>query len=134
MSAIQPKAPNEIDKIIGALVYTARRERKLSQEELANKVGITFQQIQKYERGINRISVGRLYQIAGALEKPVSYFFESPMLGELEADNTKLLSEAYFKYRSKLVAAVSQIENEELFLLAIDFIERLSQVKLSEGD
>jgi transcriptional regulator with XRE-family HTH domain len=48
----------------------------LSRHQLAEKIGVTHQQLQKYEKGINRISAGRLVAIANALSKPVSYFFE----------------------------------------------------------
>lgn len=52
-----------------------RRMLNLSQEKLAERLGITFQQVQKYERGTNRVGAGRLYQLARILQVPVSYFF-----------------------------------------------------------
>ena len=53
-----------------------RGEKNLTQSQLADKIGVTHQQLQKYEKGTNRISAGRLSAIAKALNKPVSYFFE----------------------------------------------------------
>ena len=65
-----------VDVVVGRNVKHRRRELGLSQTALGSKVGLTFQQIQKYERGANRIGSSRLYQFAGILEVPVSYFFE----------------------------------------------------------
>lgn len=70
------KSPNMIDKHVGRRLRWRRRELKLSQEALAGEVGLTFQQVQKYERGSNRVSAGRLYELAQALETPITYFFE----------------------------------------------------------
>lgn len=66
---------NTIDKHVGAQIKALRTARGVSQEKLAEACGITFQQIQKYEKGINRVSCGRLWQIACALEVELPYFF-----------------------------------------------------------
>lgn len=68
--------PDPIDLHVGERVRLRRLLVGLSQEQLADAVCITFQQIQKYERGINRISASRLFGIANALSVPVSFFFE----------------------------------------------------------
>jgi transcriptional regulator with XRE-family HTH domain len=68
--------PHQIDVKVGRKVRARRSLLGLSQTELANHVGITFQQVQKYEGGKNRISASRLYQFAEILSVPVSYFFE----------------------------------------------------------
>jgi transcriptional regulator with XRE-family HTH domain len=67
---------NSIDAYVGSRVRQRRTLLGLSQERLAEALSLTFQQVQKYERGSNRIGAGRLHQIAGVLEVPVSYFFE----------------------------------------------------------
>ena len=66
---------NPIDAHVGARLRQRRSFLGLSQEKLARSLDLTFQQIQKYERGANRISAGRLYQLAAALDVPVGYFF-----------------------------------------------------------
>lgn len=66
----------EIDLHLGKRLRRRRRLLGLTQQQLAMHVGIRFQQIQKYECGANRISAARLYQLAEALETPVSYFFD----------------------------------------------------------
>ncbi|WP_439633916.1 helix-turn-helix domain-containing protein [Glycocaulis sp.] len=71
-----PRTPNLIDRHVGIRIRLRRRVMQISQQALAAKVGITFQQLQKYENGVNRIGAGRLYELARALEVPVGYFYE----------------------------------------------------------
>lgn len=70
------KAPNPIDKHVGSRVRMRRMMIGMSQEKLGEKLGITFQQIQKYEKGTNRVGASRLQQIATSLSVPPSFFFE----------------------------------------------------------
>ena len=70
------KSPNPIDKHVGSRVRMRRMMVSMSQEKLGEKLGITFQQIQKYEKGTNRIGASRLQQIASVLGVPVGFFFE----------------------------------------------------------
>jgi transcriptional regulator with XRE-family HTH domain len=70
------KSPNPIDKHVGNRVRMRRMMLKMSQEKLGNAVGLTFQQIQKYEKGANRIGASRLQQIAQVLSVQVPFFFE----------------------------------------------------------
>nr|WP_321442644.1 helix-turn-helix transcriptional regulator [uncultured Cohaesibacter sp.] len=70
------KAPNPIDIYVGSRVRLRRMMLSMSQEKLGEHLGITFQQIQKYEKGTNRIGASRLQHIATVLEVPVSFFFE----------------------------------------------------------
>lgn len=68
--------PNEIDVHVGQRLRVRRSLLGFSQEKLASLIGLTFQQVQKYERGTNRVSAGRLYELSKILDVPVSYFFE----------------------------------------------------------
>jgi transcriptional regulator with XRE-family HTH domain len=70
------KAPNPTDKHVGARVRMRRMMLSMSQEKLGDALGLTFQQVQKYEKGANRIGASRLQQIAAILQVPVSFFFE----------------------------------------------------------
>lgn len=70
------KSPNPIDRHVGSRVRMRRMMISMSQEKLGEKLGITFQQIQKYEKGTNRVGASRLQQIATVLGVPVSFFFE----------------------------------------------------------
>lgn len=69
------KRPNPTDVYVGSRVRMRRKMLGLSQEKLGEKLGITFQQIQKYEKGTNRVGASRLQAMADAMEVPVSYFF-----------------------------------------------------------
>jgi len=73
---IAKKAPNPTDKHVGARVRMRRMMLGMSQEKLGDALGLTFQQVQKYEKGANRIGASRLQQIAHILQVPVSFFFE----------------------------------------------------------
>ena len=70
------KAPNPTDQHIGARVRMRRKMLAMSQEQLANALGITYQQVQKNETGINRIAASRLQQMSHILQVPVAFFFE----------------------------------------------------------
>jgi transcriptional regulator with XRE-family HTH domain len=70
------KAPNPIDRHVGSRVRMRRVLIGMSQERLGEALGLTFQQVQKYEKGTNRIGASRLQQISTILDAPVSFFFE----------------------------------------------------------
>lgn len=70
------KAPNPIDIYVGSRVRMRRMMLGMSQEKLGDALSLTFQQVQKYEKGTNRIGASRLQQIAHILQVPVSFFFE----------------------------------------------------------
>ena len=73
---MQKKSPNQIDKHIGSRVRARRIMLGMSQEKLADALGLTFQQVQKYEKGVNRIGASRLLHIAGILDVSIEFFFE----------------------------------------------------------
>lgn len=79
----KPKTPkkkgraNSIDEYVGVQLRQRRALLGMSQEKLADQVGITFQQIQKYENGANRVSASRLYEFSKVLDIPVNFFFEN---------------------------------------------------------
>jgi len=73
---IAKKAPNPTDKHVGARVRMRRMMLSMSQEKLGDALGLTFQQVQKYEKGANRIGASRLQQISNILQVPVAFFFE----------------------------------------------------------
>ena len=70
------KRERAVDAYIGARVRLRRLMLGMSQENLSGKLGVTFQQVQKYEKGLNRISASRLFELAQALAVPVGYFYE----------------------------------------------------------
>ncbi len=74
---MKAKSPTSIDAYVGSRVRARRKLLRLSQVALAERIGVTFQQIQKYEKGINRIGASRLQTIAETLGVPVQFFFEN---------------------------------------------------------
>jgi len=78
------RGPNPVDLHVGARVRMRRKFLGMSQEGLAETIDLTFQQVQKYERGSNRISASKLFEIARALKVPVAYFFEGYGASEAE--------------------------------------------------
>jgi transcriptional regulator with XRE-family HTH domain len=70
------RKPNVIDGHVGARLRLRRTLLGISQEQLAESLGLTFQQVQKYERGTNRVSASRLFQLANILDVPITWFFD----------------------------------------------------------
>ncbi len=70
------RSPNPVDVHVGDRIRRRRRALGISQDKLAEALGLTFQQVQKYERGANRVSASKLYQVARALHAPIPYFFD----------------------------------------------------------
>ena len=73
---VRARRADNRDAEVGRRVRSRRLECRLSQTELADRIGVTFQQVQKYEKGANRIGASRLQQISQILQVPVSFFFE----------------------------------------------------------
>lgn len=71
-----PRSPNPVDIHVGTRVRLRRQVMKMSQEKLGDELGVTFQQVQKYERGANRVGASRLWKMAQVLGVPVNFFFE----------------------------------------------------------
>ena len=70
------RTPNPVDLHVGLRIRLRRRELGVSQERLAESIGLTFQQVQKYERAANRVSASKLWEMARALRTSIAYFFE----------------------------------------------------------
>lgn len=85
------RTANHFDKRLGERVRARRFELGMSQEQLSHMLGITFQQVQKYEKGTNRIAASRLFDMAAALDMPVAQFFEG-LSGGQAAKSTKTAS------------------------------------------
>ena len=101
------KQPNPIDSHVGGRVRMRRILAGLSQEKLGDALGVTFQQVQKYEKGTNRIGASRLQQISRVLEVPPSFFFEGASTGE---PGTR----ASFSETSEVVDFLSTVEGLHL--------------------
>ena len=113
---IAKKAPNPTDKHVGARVRMRRMMLSMSQEKLGDALGLTFQQVQKYEKGANRIGASRLQQICSVLEIPVSLLFEdapgsSPFEGGMSQDVIDFMES---EEGVRVVAAFSRIADRKV--------------------
>ena len=90
--AAESHLPNPVDLHVGARIRMRRRMQGVSQEKLAEALGLTFQQVQKYERGANRVSASKLYEIAACLKTPVAYFFEGLVDPSAEGEAAEAIS------------------------------------------
>ena len=135
MVTLAKKAPNPTDKHVGARVRMRRMMLGMSQEKLGDALGLTFQQVQKYEKGTNRIGASRLQQISQILQVPVSFFFEGApsavTIGRHEAFG-EAPSPAYvsdFLATSDglaLTKAFTRIEDSKLRRRIVDLVEQIA--------
>lgn len=99
-----PRSPNPVDVHVGARVRLRRKILRMSQEKLGDQLGVTFQQVQKYERGANRIGASRLWKLGEVLDVPISFFYDglsgqmeqtagSPQLQAAEPDQSPIVYE-----------------------------------------
>ena len=123
---MDPKTPHPIDVHVGNRIRLRRKLINMTQEQLARSLGITFQQVQKYERGSNRVSASRLFQIAEILDVTVTFFFDDWDNQPIGAQNEKSLFRdersltmlSYFdrirdeKVRDQLVSLARTLANE----------------------
>ena len=131
------KFPNPTDKYVGSRVRMRRLMLHMSQERLADQLGLTFQQVQKYEKGTNRISASRLQEISQILEVPVPFFFEgAPQAGGTSRrsdDNASLAHITDFLGNADghaLVKAFMKIKNAGLRRSIVRMVEAI----VSSGD
>jgi len=115
------KRSTRYDQHVGAHLRLARRSRGVSQDALGKKLGLTFQQIQKYERGANRISAGRLFEVSIILEMEITYFFEG--LHMAPTSDPLLIQD---DEASTLFAKVSSIRNSRVRRQVLDLISALA--------
>jgi len=107
-------ASNPVDVHVGLRVRLRRKQLGLSQERLAEGLGLTFQQVQKYERGTNRISASKLFEISRILEVPIAYFFEG--IDGATHPGTDRYTQAYNNVIEQMLAEPNGQELAEAFL------------------
>jgi transcriptional regulator with XRE-family HTH domain len=116
----------EIESLIGERIRFRRIQVGISQEQLGKALGVTFQQIQKYEKGANRVSAGRLVRIAEVLECNVMLFFEG--LDLIDAPTSTPFSQFLStKDGVAIVEAMLKIRTQELRRTVIDIAEKLAE-------
>jgi len=97
-----PRSPVPVDIVIGKQIRTCRVLRDMSQTDLAKKIGITFQQVQKYENGTSRVAASRLHKIAEVLKVPVSGFFvHDPRAVDIQDEKNEKMMKNWSKLRTR---------------------------------
>ncbi len=123
------RSANAVDRRIGQKVRARRLEITMSQERLAELLGVTFQQVQKYEKGVNRIAASRLFDIARALDVPVAQFFEgiSGARGVTEDAGESFLYDTLSTPEGlQLVAMFASIKNPRIRRRVLDLVRALT--------
>lgn len=125
------KSPNPVDKHVGSRVRMRRMMVGMSQEKLGESLGITFQQIQKYEKGTNRIGASRLQNISQVLSVPVAFFFEGAP--SMNAESGGFAEDASPAYVSDFLASSEGLALTRAFLKIADAKVRRRIVDLVEA-
>ena len=124
--SLMARGIDAIDKLVGKNIRIFRLAKKLSQTELGNSVGVTFQQIQKYENGTNRVGSGRLAKVAQALNVPIARMFNNDVEGkdgEIRGEMvTELLSEPH---AIQMLKAFSGIMDHNVRRRIVSLVESL---------
>jgi transcriptional regulator with XRE-family HTH domain len=115
------------DAEIGRRVRVRRLQKGITQTELGALIGVTFQQVQKYEKGINRVASGRLRRIADVLEVPLSFFFDGDEHNK-KADVVSPLDFLTTEGAIRLVRAFSQIGDANARVAAVNILEHMAAV------
>jgi transcriptional regulator with XRE-family HTH domain len=127
-AAPKTKKPNPTDRHVGARVRMRRLMLDMTQTELGDRLGLTFQQVQKYEKGTNRIGASRLQHIAEVLQVPVSFFFEGAV-GDLKATEPRSIFVSEFLASSEgiaLVKAYMAIKDAKIRRCIVQLVEQIS--------
>lgn len=129
------KATNSVDKHLGARLRLRRLEMGMSQERLGEVLGITFQQVQKYEKGLNRIAASRLYEIASVLKVNVSAFFDglvsdppSPAIGFAETGAPMHYDVPLTREAQIMVELLDNIRDEARRRMLMEFARNLATI------
>ena len=130
---IAKKSPNPTDKYVGSRVRMRRLMLGMSQEKLGEKLGLTFQQVQKYEKGTNRIGASRLQHISQILKVPVSFFFDGAT-GNTQAEDGSLkppVADYVSDFLSSsdglaLTKAFTNIKDSKLRRRVVDLVEEIA--------
>lgn len=129
---VRARRADNRDAEVGRRVRSRRLEQKFSQTELADRIGVTFQQVQKYEKGTNRIGAGRLQRISEALEVPITFFFGNQGLNavagerkEME-DSGSIFAMMQTSGAVRLMKAFHAVKSRKARLILVDLAEELA--------
>jgi len=117
---MQSKIPNPIDVHVGSRIRLRRNMLGISQEKLGESLGVTFQQIQKYEKGANRVGASRLQAISSILNAPVAFFFDGGPGGEPESGKNGFAEDGQTSYIVDFLSTADGLQLNRAFVKISD--------------
>jgi len=135
-----PRSANPVDVHVGTRVRLRRQVLKMSQERLGDSLGVTFQQVQKYERGANRVGASRLWKMSQVLSVPVNFFFEGlgdeiPIDGFAEDEQRPIVYDFINSHDGVALAmAVSKIKSKPVRRRILELARSLAETEGQEDD
>jgi transcriptional regulator with XRE-family HTH domain len=118
----KPRSPGKSEIEMGKKIRLRRVEQHISQSGLGEKLGVSFQQVQKYEKGVNRVGASRLQQIAAALDVPVTFFYDGD--GKTKEVESLLFLDSAFSLR--LLRAYSKIKDQAVQRQMVSLMEAVA--------
>src|ERR1700688_5018286 len=123
------RSSGKYDIELGRRLRLRRVEQKMSQSELADLLGVSFQQVQKYEKGVNRVGAARLQQVATALDVPVTFFFDDVDAGKRANDSKREVESLLFldsSFSMRLLRAYSAVKDQAVQRQFVTLIESIA--------
>ena len=121
---MKQRSAGKPDIEMGKRIRLRRVEQKISQADLGEKLGVSFQQVQKYEKGVNRVGAARLQQIASALSVPVTFFYDSDNTKNREVESLLFLDSAF---SLRLLRAYSKIKSQTVQRQLVTLMESIAE-------
>ncbi len=121
------KRANEIDKLVGKNIRIFRMAKGVSQTQLGDRIGVTFQQVQKYENGANRIGSGRLAKLADILDTPVGRFFTNGAPDRAGANDDVLTDALTSPYAVQMLTAFAKISSNDVRRSIVRLVEDIDK-------
>ncbi|MDQ8726585.1 helix-turn-helix transcriptional regulator [Bradyrhizobium sp. LHD-71] len=122
------KAANEVDVAVGARIRNLRLRNKLSQEEVGRRLNVSFQQVQKYEKGTNRVGAGRLSELAKLFEVPVGAFFSETAPAVKDEAPSQTIDQLTVRNEIRLLEAYQALGDKRLQNAFVSLAEELARV------
>jgi transcriptional regulator with XRE-family HTH domain len=128
---MRSRGPQSVDKIVGRNVRIYRLAKDMSQTDLATKLGLTFQQVQKYEKGTNRVGSGRLFEISTILGIPVVSLFEGSKAALVKNDTSSPMNLLADPLSLRLVQAFAEISQRRTRHSLVALVESMKEPRKS---
>src|ERR1700690_4301738 len=126
---MKQRSAGKPDIELGKRIRLRRVEQRISQAELGEQLGVSFQQVQKYEKGVNRVGAARLQHIATALDVPVTFFFDDADAGKHAIESKREVESLLFldsSFSLRLLRAYSAVKNQAVQRQFVTLIESIA--------